>query len=384
MIPPRGMPLVFCFPWAIPRFLAVILTKLLFLVVLVVPLHMGETLASDVFSVRDVAVDVTARSATNARKAALANGQRKAFYFLLERLTLRTNHGDLPSLSDSRIAELVSGIEVSDEKISSVRYLAKITYGFKPDAIRELLSREGIPFAEIRSKPVLIIPVYQLAGTQLLWDDPNPWRKAWAGYQHRESLVPFIVPKGDLADVADIGPVQAMAATRKHLDTIARRYGATDTLVTVATLTMDPAVSRSSLDVSFSRFGSSIQEYTNIFSFTRSHGETVSNLLNSAATEVAVQVEENWKRDNLMQLDSRQESLIVSVPIKGIKYWADVRKRLDSIAFISRKDVLSLTRNEVIVGLYFVGSTAQLKLALAQSDLNLRQGDTSWILRLEF
>jgi hypothetical protein len=384
MILPRGMPRALCFPWITPRFCAVILAEFLFLAVLVVPLHMGEALASDVFSVRDVAVDVTARSATVAREAALANGQRKAFRSLLERLTLRTNHGDLPSLSDSRIAELVSGIEVGDEKTSSVRYLAKITYGFKPDAIREILNREGIPFAETRSKPVLIIPVYQLAGTQLLWDDPNPWREAWVGHQHRGSLVPFIVPKGDLADVADIGPVQAMAATRKHLDTIARRYGATDTLVTVATLTMDPVASRSSLDVSISRFGPAIQEYTNIFSFTRSRDETVDNLLNSAVTEVAVQVEENWKRDNLMQLDSRQESLIVSIPINGIKYWTDVRKRLDSIAFIRRKDVLSLSRNEVIMGLYFVGSTAQLKLALAQSDLNLRQGDTSWVLRLEF
>ena len=130
MILPRGMPLALCSPWVISRFRAVILAEFLFLAVLVVPLHMGEALASDVFSVRDVAVDVTAGSATNARKTALTNGQRKAFLSLLKRLTLRINHGDLPSLSDSRIAELVSGIEVSDEKTSSVRYLAKITYGF--------------------------------------------------------------------------------------------------------------------------------------------------------------------------------------------------------------------------------------------------------------
>ncbi|HAQ32987.1 MAG TPA: hypothetical protein DCP05_02670 [Rhodospirillaceae bacterium] len=384
MILARGTSQVLCSPRLILRFRVVILTVLLFPVALVVPAHMGEALATDVFSARDVAVDVTAGSATNARKAALANGQRKAFRALLERLTLRTNHGDLPFLSDARIAELVSGIEVSDEKTSPVRYLAKITYRFKPDAIRELLSQEGLPFAETRSKPVLVIPVYQLAGTQLLWDDPNPWREAWAGYQHQESLVPFIVPKGDLADIADIGPVQAMAATRKRLDTIARRYGAIDTLVAVAFLTVDPVASRSSLDVSVSRFGLAIHEYTNIFSFTGSHGETIDNLLNHAVAGVAVQVEENWKRDNLMQLDSRQESLIVSIPITGIKYWTDLSKRLDSIAFIRRKEVLSLTRSEVIVGLHFVGSTAQLELALAQSDLNLSQGDTSWILRLEF
>lgn len=384
MILASGLSRGLCLPWVSPRFRVVILAALLFPVVLAVPVHTSEALASDVFSLRDVAVDVTAGSATLARKAALANGQRKAFRTLLERLTLRTDHGDLPALADAGIAELISGIEVSDEKTSSVRYLAKITYRFKPDAIRELLSQEGLPFAETRSKPVLVIPVYQLAGTQLLWDDPNPWREAWVGYQHRESLIPFIVPKGDLADVADIGPVQAMAATRKRLDTIARRYGATDTLVAVATLTTNPAAGRSGLDVSVSRFGPAIQEYTNIFSFTGSRGETVDTLLNRAVEGVAIQVEENWKRDNLMQLDSRQESLIVSVPITGIKYWTDVSKRLDSIAFIRRKDVLSLTRSEVIVGLYFVGSTTQLKLALAQSDLNLSQGDTSWMLRLEF
>ncbi len=357
------------------------LAGLLLAVGLIVTTPMGVTRAADVFSVRDMVVDVTAGSATDARKVALTNGQKKAFRALLERLTLRTNHADLPILSDAHISELVSGIEVGDEKTSSVRYLAKITYHFKPDAIRELLRTEGFSFAETRSKPVLIVPVYQLAGTQLLWDDPNPWRTAWAGHQREESLVPFIVPKGDLSDVADIGPAQAMAAIRKRLDTIARRYGATDTLVAVATLTINLVANTPSLDVSVSRFGAATQEYTNVFSFTGASGKTTDNLLNHAVTEVASQVEENWKRDNLMQLNSRQESLVISVPITGITYWTDIRKRLDSIAFIRRKDVLSLTRSEVIMDLYFVGSVTQLKLALAQSDLLLSQGGTSWILR---
>ncbi|MDP6416538.1 MAG: hypothetical protein QGG54_16135, partial [Gammaproteobacteria bacterium] len=115
--------------------------------------------------------------------------------------------------------------------------------------------------------------------------------------------------------------------------------------------------------------------------FTGASGKTTDNLLNHAVTEVALQVEENWKRDNLMQLNSRQESLVISVPITGITYWTDIRKRLNSIAFIRRKDVLSLTRSEVVMGLHFVGSVTQLKLALAQSDLLLSQGGASWILR---
>ena len=60
------------------------LAGLLLAVGLIVTTPMGVTRAADVFSVRDMVVDATAGSATDARKVALTNGQKKAFRALLE------------------------------------------------------------------------------------------------------------------------------------------------------------------------------------------------------------------------------------------------------------------------------------------------------------
>ncbi len=338
--------------------------------------------AGDVFLVRDVAVDETAQAAVEARDLALANGQKEAFRRLLERLILKSDAERLPELSADEIADLVRGIEVREEKTSSVRYLAKLSFRFKPAAVRRLLRSSAIPFAETASKPVLVIPVYQIAGASLLWDDPNPWRTAWSERPRRDSLVPLIVPPGDLADVAEIGPNQAMAADQERLEAIATRYGVSDSLVTAATLIMDPVRNQPSLDVSVSRFGSPIHDYTTVFSLTGVSGETVDHLLRAAVAEVVTRVEENWKRDNLMQFDRSPESLEVSVPLKGLPEWVEIRRRLDAIAIIRERRILYLSRSEVRLDLHFVGSKEQLKLALAQSDLDLSHGGTSWILHL--
>ncbi len=331
-----------------------------------------------IFTVTDVEVDETASAAALARGKAIAEGQKRAFLILLDRLILSADYDNLPDLEDDEIAEYVQGIEVKDEKTSSVRYLAKITYRFKPSQIRRFLRDRGIPFSETASKPVLVIPVYQLAGAQLLWDDPNPWRLAWAARDDESFPVPLKVPPGDLADVAAIGALQAMAADKPKLDAIARRYGATDTLVTVATLNMDPLQNRPGLDVSVSRFGASTREYTHVFSFVGETGEPIDQLLLFAANEVARQVEEDWKRDNIVAFDRRPESLRVSIPFHDMRQWIDIQNRLKAVPIIHEAEILSLSRNGARVDLRYLGDSDQLRLALAQSDLKLRKGDTTW------
>jgi len=332
----------------------------------------------DIFTVTDVEVDETASAANLARGKALAEGQKRAFLILLDRLILSSDYDNLPDLEDSEIAEYVQGIEVKDEKTSSVRYLAKITYRFKPSQIRRFLRDRGIPFSETASKPVLVIPVYQFAGAQLLWDDPNPWRLAWAARDDEGFPVPLKVPLGDLTDIAAIGSLQAMAADKSKLNAIAQRYGAADTLVTVATLNMDPLQNRPALDVSVSRFGASSREYTHVFSFVGETGETVDQLLLFAANEVARQVEEDWKRDNIVAFDRRPESLQVSIPFKDMRQWIDIRNRLKAVPIIRETEVLSLSRNGARVDLRYLGDSDQLRLALTQSDLELRKGDITW------
>ncbi len=323
---------------------------------------------------------MTAGTATAAREQALVQGQRKAFERLLRRLTLREDHDRLPSLENKTVAEFVQGFEVEQEKASSVRYLARLTFHFKPEDIRALLRRGEIPFAETASKPVLVLPVYRAAGATLLWDDPNPWHTAWAERPETDGLVPLIVPVGDLADIADIGAEQALRGDRNRLRAIARRYEAGDVIVSLASLGFDLTTNQPTVHLAVSRYGTAVQEQTIVDAMTARPGESVEAMLKRAATEIAVQIEDNWKRENLLRFD-RQDSLTVSVPLERLEDWLKVRERLGNIPFIRQSELIYLSRTEAKVRLRYIGDTSQLRLALAQSDLSLSQGPTSWVLR---
>ena len=136
-----------------------------------------------VFTVANIHVDVTAKTASAARKKALEKGEKQAFNLLLKRLTMRIDHNRLPVLDPEQVSTYVKDFNVTNEKNSEVRYLANLTYRFKPNDIRLLLRDNEIQFAETISKPTLVLPVYQIAGAVFLWDDPNPWREAWLNDQ---------------------------------------------------------------------------------------------------------------------------------------------------------------------------------------------------------
>ena len=337
----------------------------------------AETPVADVFEVRDVAVDVTAETAAEAREQALAEGQARAFRWLLERLTLRIEHGGLPELSAEDVAAYVNDFSVADEKTSDVRYLARLTFRFKQEGVRELLSDSGFSFAETVSKPVLVLPVFQSAGALILWDEPNPWRDAWAAKPQRQSLVPTLLPLGDLADIAAIGAEQAMDGDLQRLNAIAGRYGASDTLVVFGVLRVDAAKARRVLEVYFTRYGKQLKEQTEVVGFTQDKDETVSDLLARAAKEVTFIVEDNWKRDNVLQFE-RAGLISAVVPITRLKDWLNVRSRLNSVAVIRRAEIVLMSQDQVRVNLHFIGETEQLALALEQADLKLVNQDGEW------
>lgn len=351
----------------------------LFLWLAWVPVVVGSAQAEDVFEVRDVAVDVTAETAAKAREQARAEGEAKAFQTLLERLTLRIEHKGLPRLAAGEISAYVKDFSVADEKTSSVRYLARLTFRFKPRDVRALLIESGFSFAETVSKPVLVLPVFQDTGALILWDDPNPWREAWAALPKKQSLVPTLLPTGDLADIATIGAEQAMDGDQQRLAAIANRYGASDTLVVFAVLRVEAAKARRILDVYFTRFGRQLKEQTEVIGFPQDKDETVAALLARAAQELTYVVEDNWKRDNLLRFD-RSGMITVVVAIAGLGDWLRVRDRLGGVAVIRRAEMVLLSKARVRLNLHFIGETNQLALALEQADLRLAQEDGEWLL----
>jgi len=333
--------------------------------------------ASDVFEVSDVPVDATAVSAAAARESALAEGQREAFARLLYRLTLREHHAILPIPDANTVSTYVRDFSVSDEKTSSVRYLAKLHVRFKAADIRALLNEFGLPFAETISKPTVVIPVLEYNGALMLWEEANRWRNAWLQQTAPSGLVPLIHPVGDLNDIDTIGPRHAIDGDPARLVKISRRYGTAPVVVTRAVLNSTAFSDLATLDVYVTHYGVAGDPMTQVMTFSAPATAPVETLMVESAARTADFIEDSWKQENVMQTGT-QGVLAVSVPISGLPNWLAIQKRVRTVAVIKQVDMVLLSRDEVRLNLHFMGDVRQLVTAFAQADLQLDETNGVW------
>ncbi len=325
--------------------------------------------SSHIFTVRGIAVDVTAETAAAARETAHAEGHVKAMEKLLARLLPRDELMLLRTLEAREVLAFVQDFQVEDERTSDVRYLASLTFRFKPEPIRELLRANGLQHAETMSKPVVVLPIFGAEGEAGLWGETNLWWAAWAEQRAGGWLVPLVVPLGDLGDLMAIDAGRALGGDAEGLGAIARRYGAQDVLITQAVLLGDPESGGASLQVGSARLGRHAQQ-TIIDNYVQNPAETLQDLFARVAAAVDAAVQESWKQSNLLRPGS-QRSITVTVPVARLADWLEVKRRLKDVAAVRRTAVTALSRSKTEVAITFVGDEEQLVLAMAQSDLNL-------------
>jgi hypothetical protein len=245
--------------------------------------------------------------------------------------------------------------------------------------VRHLLRQAKVPFAETPSRPLVVLAVLQSGDHPVLWEDPNPWRSAWASHPPARGLVPLVIPLGELEDVAAIDAAAATSGDEAHLHAISTRYSGDGVLVSRATLKGDEGAH--ALDVTTTRYnpGSPGSEQTWVASYAANPGESDADLMTRAVTGTIAQVEEAWKTANTVDFN-QTGTLVATVPVTDLPGWIAVRQQLSGIATIERTDLLSLDRHNARIAIHYVGGQTQLQLALAQRNLELSGTDPNWVL----
>jgi hypothetical protein len=340
----------------------------------------GPAAAQGVFTVEGIRVDATAADANAARDLALASGTREAYRKLLEQIVPREYNTRLPDPRAADLTAMVFSLQVENERTSPTRYLANLTVNFRRDAIRSLLQRAQVPFAETASRPVLIVPVYNTAGATLLWDDPNPWRQAWNFARDRNSLSPMVLANGDLTDVGLISAAQAANGDRSRLAAIAQRYGVEDVLVAQANLRFEIGSRVPSVDVVLRRLGPS-GEGTTIEGYRGDAAEPVQALLARVVEGIVTGIEERWKREHLLAFGN-EAVLSANVPLANLSDWIGIRQRLERAPEIKAVELAEISTTGAQVLLRYFGAAGSLVTALAQRGLVLTETAGYWTLSL--
>ncbi|MEQ8333939.1 DUF2066 domain-containing protein [Nisaea sp.] len=331
-----------------------------------------------VFEVRDVPVDARAATAAQAQAQAIGEGRREAWRRLAGRLVPQAGAATLPPLSDDLLVGLTVGYEVARERTSDVRYLGSLNFRFNPPAVRQYFASLGVAYAEVASRPVLILPVYINGSKPLLWEEESPWLAAWLDRPFTSGLVPITVPYGDLADIRDISAVQAVLADREAIMTIAARYGAEQAVIASARPVSTDSAGQA-IELNLTHVGGVADGQSLVRTVTADPARPDADLLALAARTAASEIQEAWKAENLIS-PGFETQVTVIVPVSSFETWLETRKALDQVSSVSRRELLRISRTEALVDVWINGDADQFALALKQKDFILMETQDGWVL----
>lgn len=327
---------------------------------------------ADVFAINGLPVDETAANEVTAKEQAVAKGSIRALQMVMQRLTLEQDWPRLPQVGGDRINNYIRDISFANEKIGGGRYLANVTYRFVPGAVRGLLTGASIPYTETDSRPMVVVPVLQIADGALLWDEGNVWLNGWAQAALPAGLLPIAVPLGDLSDVAAIGVRQALGGEPDALARIAAKYKAGGVFVAVARPSQIPGGGES-LDVTIAAYGPGWDGTNLANTFTAAAGAERVAFFTEAAQSMARALLEKWKEANLIRFGEGTQSLLVTVPVSGLRDWLDIRARLAQVTTVREAVIGRLSTTEAELDIRYIGDLSRLQLALTQQRLSLAQ-----------
>lgn len=341
----------------------------------------GKMSSIDPFVITGIKVDVTDKTADLARKKALRIAESQAFLALLRRLTMRIDHDKLPVLSKDEISGYLQEFNILTEKNSKTRYIAEFLFKFKANDIRLLLRDSELDFTETISKTSLILPVYSLAGAVALWDNPNPWREAWSNFIkndnfYTQGLIPLVLAKGDLKDLATISAEVAVKGDKKSLIGIANKYGIKTTLVAIGRLSFDPKGNRF-FDVNIIKYNKKGSQSILSHRETSKKNIKISEMIGASVKRVYRELNETWKRSHLLQFD-KTGVLGVSLPIKNLEDWVTVNRRISRIPVVEKIQVVLFSKHLIRLKMQFIGHISKLKSALILEDIKLSKKDGDW------
>ena len=327
-----------------------------------------------------VTVDATADNVAKARDMARLDGARRALAMVVQNLAGGSDKTKPLKLSDNDVTDMVASFEVANEKMSAVRYTADYTYHFKPADVAKAMQTAGIAFnntgisAASGGKPIVVLPVYQDGGMAVLWDDPNPWRDAWAQRAPSTSGVPLVVPLGDVSDLAAVDADKARTGDATALAAMAKKEGADDVLVLVA---VKRDGDKPGLDVTVRRYHLGQFVDVHFDSVDAKPGEADADLFKRTVDAIAADIDSGWKNAK-GDLSGPVASLTVVAPISGLDDWIQLRDMLSAAPAVRKIDVKALSRQEATIEIQYVGTPDQLKANLASMKLDLEGGDPTW------
>jgi hypothetical protein len=317
----------------------------------------------DLFTVSDIHVDVVGKSSTEAYTNAIAEGRPRAFQILFRRLTQQKDWARQPVLDAAGLQRISRGYDVANERRSTTRYVADVTYRFNPDAVARLLRSANIAFTQGGASRILVVPMA-----------PNVTGGAWAQALgapnvQQNALVPFILPTSDdlralaalTLDGGDWSDVAAAAGRVRATEValVQASYAGGKVTVTVKRLSANQPSQRVSVDITAP--------------------QTLGNAYPAAAIAASSAIDDLWKSRTTID-PSQRGRITADMRIASLQQWAEVQNALSAVQLVTGVTLVAMDTGYARLQIAYMGSADQLREALTSARLSLTNRGGQWLL----
>lgn len=317
---------------------------------------------NSLYTVSNVHVDATGASSTEALNAAIAQGRGKAFQIVFRRLTRQADWGKQPALDAAGLLRISRGTNIANERRSTTRYVADVTYMFNPEAVSRLLRASQIAFSQSQARRILVIPMSPGVGH-------GPWAQALMAPAFRDSQVPFTVMGAE--DEAALAELNFDAATWNDVAAVAARNHVSEVGLVQA------LYANGKMTVNIRRLGLGEQPVKTSVEVPML--QTVGTTYPAAAQAAVRAIEELWKTRSV--IDSSQRGHITAdVRIANLAQWGEIQTALASVGNVTGVTVTAMSMNYARINLSYQGGLDQLREAVGGAGLSLTNRGGQWML----
>ena len=364
------------------RRLWLVLIATLIMLGISVDAHAAGPVETSVFAVQGVAEDVTDKDVATAKDKALFDAQMKAIVMLAQRLGNETMAAEVAKLEPAVVLPLLKSLSIEQENTGPGHYIGKFTVRFLPAKVQKLFESYGVTIVSEQATPMLVLPIWKTPEDTQLWED-NLWRTAWLNLHAEQSLVPLIVPIGDLEDTASITAQDVLNLDPIKLEVLRRRYGTRTVLVAIA----EPAAGNG---VHAMMDGESeLGKITFDKIYTADQGTLETSAALAASRFHAIMIDKYKSDAAKAKAEAEQmnggagvsSSIPVTVPFSGPSEWNGIRSRILSAPGVIGVDVSTLSGNGAVIRLMYVGDLQGVQTSMHGTGLQMSQIGGSWVIQ---
>jgi hypothetical protein len=317
---------------------------------------------NSLYTVSNVHVDASGASSTEALNAAIAQGRGKAFQTVYRRLTRQADWTRQPALDAAGLLRISRGYNIANERRSTTRYVADVTYMFNPEAVARLLRSAQIAFSQAQARRILVIPMSPTVSH-------GPWSQALMAPAFRESLVPFTVSGAE--DDASLAGLNLDSATWNDVSAVAGKNHVNEVGLVQA------VYGNGKMTVNIRRLGAG--EPSAKTSVEVPMLQTVGTTYPAAAQAAVRAIEDLWKTRSVVDFSQRGK-LTADVRIASLAPWGEIQTALAGINNVTGVTVTAMSVNYARINLGYQGGIDQLREAVGEAGLTLTNRGGQWTL----